>query len=201
MKHFVLAFSIVMLSIQVKAQAKPKVLGLGNVVSDAASVNQELGSKLGLPAIKESGNIIEIRLYSGIGFPGTQCIVLQYDKTWKATKVKLNAKDSVLKSTLKPAANIESIVKTLVASNIFSLPAQDKINSGNYTLELATGKIKMSALTISDAACYYIQFKVGDSLREYKYCEPKQYAAFFKEQHEYIDFTNILKAFAKLELK
>ncbi|MES2134020.1 MAG: hypothetical protein V4506_16845 [Bacteroidota bacterium] len=201
MKYFILACSIVMLSIQVKAQAKPKVLGLGNIVSDAASVNQELGSKLGLPAIKESVNVIEIRLYSGIGFPETQCVVLQYDKTWKATKWKLNAKDSVFKSTLKPATNIESIVKAMVASNIFSLPAQDKINSGNYTLELSTGKIKMSALTINDAACYYIQFKVGDSFREYKYCEPKQYATFYKEQHEYADFTNILNAFAKLQLK
>lgn len=201
MKHFVLAFSLVVLSIQVNAQTKPKVLALGNIVSDASSINQELGSKLGLSSIKESANTIEIRLYSNIGFPATQCVILQYDKTWKATKAKLNAKDSVLKSTLKPAATIESIVKTMIASNIFSLPAQDKINPGNYTLDLNTGKIKMSALTISDEACYYIQFKVGDSVREYKYCEPKQYAAFYKEQHEYLDFAAILKAFAKLEIK
>lgn len=201
MKHFVLAFSLVIFSIQVNAQTKPKVLALGNIVSDASSINQELGSKLGLPSIKETSNTIEIRLYSNIGFPATQCVILQYDKTWKATKVKLNAKDSVLKSTLKPAVTIESIVKTMITSNVFSLPAQDKINPGNYTLDLNTGKIKMSALTISDEACYYIQFKAGDSVREYKYCEPKQYAAFYKGQHEYLDFAAILKAFAKLEIK
>jgi len=200
MKYFILIASTIFFSVSVKAQAKSKVMDLGNVISDASSLDENLGSNLGLPSIKDSKNTIEIRLYSNTGFPGAQCILVRYDKTWKASKLKLNAKDSAITIQLKPATGIEKVVQGMIAVNVFSLPTQSKLTSGKYSLDLSTNQLKVTAFSISDAACYTIQFKVGDKLRKYAYCEPKQYAAFYKGQHEYADFSAILKSFAKLEI-
>ena len=180
---------------------KPKTMDLGNIVSDSGSVNRDMGARFGLAPLNSSTGVIEIRLFSNIGFPGAQCVVLQYDKTWKATKYKLDAKDATIRTVLKPASGIEPIVRSLIALNIFSLPTQQALNSGNYKLDLATNTVNASAMHVSDAPCYYVQFKAGNSSREYSYCDPKAYAAFYKSQREYSDFANILKAFAKLELK
>ncbi len=204
MKYFSAILCIIVAFSAVNAQTggKPKLMELGNIVSDLTSVSlEEVTKKLSLAPIADSKNTIEIRLYSGIGFPGTQCVVLEYDTKWKASKLKLNTKDSTVKQNLKPVIGIESIVKSMISNNVFSLPAQDKINAGNYKLDLATNQVKLSSFTISDAACYYIQFKVGDQTRQYKYCDPKGYAAFYKGQHEYLDFAAILKQFARLEVK
>lgn len=201
MKHTCLILCLLMLAGAATAQTKAKTMDLGNIISDSTSINKDLGSKLGLGSIHASSSIIEIRLYSNIGFPGTQCVVLQYDKTWKATKYKLNGKDEVVTSALKPAVGIEALAKTLIGSNVFSLPTQSAINSGRNMLDLTDNEILSIQVNMSDSPCYYLQFKVSTSSREYKYCDPKAYAAFYKGQHEYTDFANILKAFARLEVK
>lgn len=203
MKSFSFALCLLMCISVATAQnsVKPKTMDLGNIVSDSVSVNRDMGARFGLGPVNTSAQVIEIRLFSNIGFPGAQCVVLQYDKTWKATKYKLDAKDAVIRIVLKPVSGIEPIVRSLVALNIFSLPSQQALNSGNYKLDLTTNTVNASGMHVSDGPCYYVQFKVGNSSREYSYCDPKAYAAFYKGQREYTDFTNILKAFAKLELK
>lgn len=201
MKHLYLVFCGVLLSFSLTSQTKAKSMDLRNIISDSTSVNRELGSKLGLASINASKSVIEIRLYSNIGFPGAQCVVLQYDKAWTATKYRLDAKDAVVRSVLKPAAGIDAPVRSMIALNLFSLPTQASLNSGSYKLDLTTNEIKSSAIAISDAPCYTVQFKVGNNSREYNYCDPTAYGAFYKGQREYADFAYILKAFAKLELK
>jgi hypothetical protein len=201
MKHLYLFFCLALLSLSSNAQTKAKTMELGNVISDSTSVNRELGLKLGLASINGSNSVIEIRLYSNIGFPGAECVVLQYDKTWTATKYKLDAKDAVVKSVFKPVGGVDPLVRSMIAFNLFSLPTQKSLNQGNYKLDLATNEVKASAITVSDAPCYTVQFKVGNNSREYKYCDPKSYAAFYKRQHEYLDFAGILKIVAKLEAK
>lgn len=203
MKYLILIISIIVfVTGNAQTKRKPATLDLGNVVSEPTTLAlEEVTAKVGLLPISASKNTIEIRLYSGIGFPGTQCTVIEYDTKWKATKCKLNAKDSVVKTMLKPAVAIDKIVQSLIAANIFALPSQDKIRTSNYKLDLETKRIQLAAFNMSDAPCYYIQFKVGDQLRQYQYCDPKSYAAFYKGQHEYADFVAILKQFAKLELK
>lgn len=201
MKHVCLLACLLLMAGFATAQAKEKTMNLGNIVSDPASVNGDLGARFGLGAIGTSTAVIEIRLYSNVGFPGSQCTVLRYDKTWKAEKYKLNPRDSAIKTTLKPAIGVESLAKSVLAFNVFALPTQQALNSTNYKLDLASGEVKMSAVNVSDAPCYLIQFKVGDSSREYRYCDPKAYSAFYKGQHEYVDFSNILEAFSKLEIR
>lgn len=201
MKHLYLFFCLSLIAFSSNSQTKGKTMDLGNIISDSTSINQDLGAKLGLGSITASSSVIEIRLYSNIGFPGTQCVVLQYDKTWKATKYKLDAKDAVVKSVLKPASSIESIAKAVIGYNVFSLPTQSAINSGRNMLDLSDNEIMSLHVDMSDSPCYYLQFKVSTNSREYKYCDPKAYAAFYKGQHEYVDFANILKAFARLEAK
>lgn len=201
MKHLYLFFCLSLIAFSSNSQTKGKTMDLGNIISDSTSINQDLGAKLGLASITASSSVIEIRLYSNIGFPGTQCVVLQYDKTWKATKYKLDAKDAVVKSVLKPASGIESIAKAVIGYNVFSLPTQSAINSGRNMLDLSDNEIMSLHVDMSDSPCYYLQFKVSTNSREYKYCDPKAYAAFYKGQHEYVDFANILKAFARLEAK
>ncbi len=201
MKHLYLLFCLSFLTIVSKAQTKAKTMDLGNIISDSASINMELGTKLGLASIKGSQSVIEIRLYSNIGFQGTQCMVLQYDKSWKATKYKLDDKGTLIKSTLKPAGGPDAIAKAIIGFNVFSLPTQASLNSGYNKLDLADNEVMSLHMDISDVPCYFIQFKVSNNSREYKYCGPKEYAIFYKGQHEYTDFSNILKAFAKLEVK
>ncbi len=201
MKHICFFLCLLVLAGPAAAQTKTKTMDLGHIISDSTSINKDLGAKLGLGSINASSSVIEIRLYSNIGFPGTQCLVLQYDKTWKATKYKLDAKDAVVKSTLKPAGGIDAIAKAVIANNVFSLPTQSAINSGRNMLDLSDNEIMSVQVDMSDSPCYYLQFKVSTSSREYKYCDPKSYASFYKGQHEYTDFANILKAFARLEIK
>jgi hypothetical protein len=204
MKYLILIISIIAFTTG-NAQTKSKpasTLNLGNVVSEPASLAlEEVTAKMALLPISDSKHVIEIRLYSGIGFPGTQCTVITYDAKWNATKYKVNAKDSAVKTNLKPAVAIDKIAQAMIAANIFALPSQDKISTSNYKLDLATKRIQLAAFNMSDAPCYYIQFKVGDQLRQYRYCDPKAYAAFYKGQHEYADFVTILKQFAKLDIK
>ncbi len=201
MKHVCLIFCLSFIAFSSNSQTKRKTMDLGNIISDSTSINQDLGAKLGLGPINASSSVIEIRLYSNIGFPGTQCVVLQYDKTWKATRYKLDAKDAVVKSALKPAGGIESIAKAVIGYNVFSLPTQSAITSGRNILDLSDNEILFVHMDMSDSPCYYLQFKLGTNSREYKYCDPKTYAAFYKGQHEYMDFANILKAFTRLEAK
>lgn len=201
MKHLGFFLCLLMFAGFVTAQSKSKTMDLGNIVSDPNSVNADLAAKFGLAPVNASPAAIEIRLYSNIGFPGAQCIVLQYEKVWKAVKYKLNAKDSAIRTVLKPVAGIETIARSVMGMNVFALPSQKALNAGNYKLDLATGQVKPTAMTVSDGACYMLQFKAGDSSREYSYCDPKAYAAFYKGQREYTDFAAILKAFSKLEVK
>ncbi len=201
MKFVYLLLSLVLFSITLNSQTKPKTQDLGNIVFETTGINEQLGFKPGLQPIMNSKSVIEIRLYSNIGFPQTQCIVLQYDKGWKATKFKIGLKDSCIKTMLKPIGGIDKIVRAIMESNVFSLPTQSRINPANYKLDPVTNEIKPSAMIVSDAACYYVQFKVQNDGREYKYCDPKAYAAFYKGQHEYADFAAILKQFEKLEVK
>ncbi len=201
MKHVYLLFCLSFIAFSSNSQTKRKTMDLGNIISDSTTINQDLGAKLGLGSINASSSVIEIRLYSNIGFPGTQCVVLQYDKSWKATKYKLDAKDAVVKSTLKPTGGIEAIAKAVIGYNVFSLPTQSAINSGRNMLDLSDNEILFVHMDMSDSPCYYLQFKVSTNSREYKYCDPKTYATFYKGQHEYVDFANILKAFGRLEAK
>jgi len=201
MKHICFFLGLLMLAGSAAAQTKIKTMDLGHIISDSTSINKELGAKLGLGSVNASSSVIEIRLYSNIGFPGTQCLVLQYDKGWKATKYKLNAKDEVVKSVLKPAGGIDAIAKAVIGYNVFSLPTQSAINAGRQMLDLSDNEIMSVQVDMSDSPCYYLQFKVSTDSREYKYCDPKAYAAFYKGQHEYVDFANILKAFARLETR
>lgn len=201
MKHICFFLCLLMFAGSVAAQTKAKTLDLGNIVSDPSSLNADLGLKFGLGAVSTSSAVIEIRLYSNAGFPGAQCVVLQYDKTWKATRYKLNAKDSAIRTTLKPAAGIETIARSVIGMNVFALPTQKSLNAGSYKLDLSTNEVTPVAMKINDAPCYIVQFKAGNSSREYSYCDPKTYGAFYKGQREYTDFANILKAFSKLEVK
>ena len=173
---------------------------LGNIISDPATINlEDVTKKLGLASIAESKNTIEIRLYSNIGFKGTQCEIIEYSTKWKASKFKLNAKDSAIKVTLKSTVALDKIVQALIAHNVFSLPAQDNIKTANYKFDPATNQVMLSEFNLSDAPCYYIQFKVGDKLRQYKYCGAAAYAAFYKTQHEYTDFNEIVKVLGSLK--
>jgi len=201
MKHLYFFFCLSLIAFTSNSQTKGKTMDLGNIISDSTSINKDLGTKLGLGSINASSSVIEIRLYSNIGFPGMQCVVLQYDKTWKATKYKLDAKEAIVKTALKPASGIEPIAKAMIGSNVFSLPTQSAINSGRNMLDLSDNEILSIQVDMSDSPCYYLQFKVSTSSREYKYCDPKAYGAFYKGQHEYTDFASILKAFARLEAK
>lgn len=201
MKHICFFLCLLVVSGSSMAQSKAKTIDLGNIVSDPNSVSGDLGAKFGLAPVNSSAAVIEVRLYSNAGFPGAQCVVLQYDKAWKATKYKLNAKDSVIRTVLKPAAGIETIARSVINLNIFSLPTQKALNAANYKLDPATNELKLSAMTVSDGPCYIVQFKAGNNSREYSYCDPRAYAAFYKGQREYVEFVNILKAFAKLEVK
>lgn len=173
MKHICFVLCLLMFAGSAAAQTKVKTMDLGNIISDSTSINKDLGSKLGLGSISASSSVIEIRLYSNIGFPGTQCVVLQYDKAWKATKYKLNAKDEVVKSAFKPAGGIEAIAKAMIGYNVFALPTQSAINSGRHMLDLSDNEIMSLQVDMSDSPCYYLQFKVSTSSREYKYCDPK----------------------------
>lgn len=201
MRHFYFLFCLITCAGISLAQTKAKTMDLGNIVSDSGSVSHDLGAKFGLHAVNSSPAVIEIRLYSKLGFPGSQCVVLQYDKVWKATKYRLNEKDSVIRTVLRPAVGVESIARSVIGMNVFSLPSQSALNSGSYKLDLATNQIKATAVNLSDAPCYIVQFKTGTESREYKYCDPKAYGAFYKGQREYTDFSNILKAFGKLEIR
>jgi hypothetical protein len=201
MKYICFFLCLLVISGSTMAQAKAKAMDLGNIVSDPNSVSGDLGTTFGLAPVNTSAAVIEIRLYSNAGFPGAQCVVLQYDKAWKATKYKLNAKDSVIRTVLKPAADMETIARSVIAMNVFALPTQKALNAANYKLDPVTNELKLSAMTVSDAPCYIVQFKAGNNSREYTYCDPRAYASFYKGQREYADFVNILKAFAKLEVK
>lgn len=201
MKHICFFLCLFTMAGSAPAQNKSKIMDLGNIVSDPGSVNGDLATRFGLGPVQESPAAVEIRLYSNAGFPGAQCVVLQYDKAWKAARYKLNAKDSAIRNVLKPSAGIDNIARSVMGANVFALPQQKNLNTGSYRLDLATGEVKPSAMTISDGACYIIQFKAGGNSREYTYCDPKAYAAFYKGQREYTDFVNVLKAFAKLEQK
>ena len=202
MKYFILiaGFIASVTFVNAQKQVNAASMELGTIVSDPSSLGlDEVNKKLNLVPINDSKNTIEIRLYSSVGFPGMQCVVIEYDTKWKAFRSKINTKDSTVKQVLKPATPVDQVVKLLIARHVFSLPAQDKISKENYKLDLSANKVKMSAFVVSDAPCYYIQFKAGEQLREYKYCDPKGNAAFYKYQQEYADVVAILKQFSKLE--
>lgn len=201
MKHLCFFICLGLWSLSSQAQTPKKFLNLGNVVSDSSTINPELGLKLGLGSIQASPNVIEVRLYSNIGFPGTQCVVLQYDKGWRALKYKLNEAGTVVKSVLKPAGGIDAVANAMIAHNVFALPTQAALNVSRYALSLPDQELTRVHMENSDMPCYFIQFKVSTASREYKYCDPKSNAAFFRGQHDYADMAAILKAFAKLEAR
>lgn len=185
--------------INLKPVIDDKQLFLGSILTDSVFEEQNLSSKFGLEHIFKSKNIIEIRLYSNLAEAKNECVILQYSDSlkWmarKCTNRKEQSKVSSENSGYKKN-NLDSVFKQLTSNNIFSLPSQNKINQTQFYLNPETKEISLLDLSVSDGICYFVEFKILNDFRQYKYCNPQAFLNSLPNKSEYKYFVEILTIF------
>lgn len=182
----------------VTTQSSNKKLLLGTVIVDTLFENRNLSTALSIDHIFKSKNTIEIRLYSNLSTSKLECIILWYSDNWKAWNVgkyiydKENSK--LLSVDLKPKKSLlDTAFEHLVSNNIFSLSTQSKINQSKFYIDLEAKDISLLDVSVTDGVCYYVEFKVLNDFRQYKYCNPKAYNAALPNVPELKNFNNIIK--------
>ena len=72
---------------------------------------------------------------------------------------------------------------------------QKSLKKGKYTYNPVTNEFINSVMSSVDGTCYYIEFKVGDLYRRYRYWNPDVYADFYPQVYELRNAANIVKIF------
>jgi hypothetical protein len=200
------------------AQTKDKTIFVGNVISDTTTFRSN-EYRTALTSILKSKNKIEIRFITSPSSENiseyTSYTILTFNKNWNAkyyyykpdTNNLFPIKKWMAKHYYKPDTNnlfskdinakinIDTIFSQLVSNNIFSLPDQNSLKTGKYTYNPETNEMLGSVLVSNDGTCYYIEFKVGDLYRRYRYCSPYIYADFYPQVYELRKFANIVNIF------
>ena len=187
----------------VKTQSNDKKLLLGTVIYDTLFENRNLSEELKIEHIFKSKNTIEIRLYSNLSVQKSECIILWYSdngKAWNVGKYIFDKEKSKLVLVdLKPNKNVlDTAFKYLVSNNIFSLNSQNKINQTKFFIDLERKDISLLDVSVTDGICYYIEFKILNDFRQYKYCNPIAYYEALPNVSELKNFINIAKTLNNL---
>ncbi len=166
---------------------------MGNVISDTLTLKDKMYPDIS-PSILNSTNKIEIRFFELPSFKLTNYTIFSYNETWNATHYYQSNKTTWLSKKLEVNSN-DSLFYKLAVNNIFSLPNQDSLmcSAGEYDPE--TNEIYASGLQVLDGTTYFIEFKVGNYYRRYRYHDPEHYADFFSHVNELRNFATIVQLF------
>lgn len=190
---FILAVSVV------TAQSIDKTLFVGNVISDTSTCKANSFYNKDWSSILKSGNKIEIRFMRFPSFENSDCTILSFNKKWSAKYFYSKpGKDSLLSKDISNKVNLDTLFARLVSNNIFSLPDQDSLKTGNYYYHPDTNEFSSMEMAVNDGIGYIVEFKVGDRYRHYSYSNPDTYADFYPHVYELRDFTNIVAIFKEL---
>jgi len=177
---------------------KNNLILVGNVISDSVTFKNWNHF---LTPISDSENKIEIRFSTNFawGYSKRTTIVLSFNKEWTAILYyhKQN-QDSVFTKEINKNVNLDTIFSRLVANNIFSLPDQNKLTMEKCFYNTETNVISSSWIRIIDGASYVIEFKVGKSIRRYRFSTPHEYATEFPFIYELKCYSNIVDIFDEL---
>ena len=177
------------------AQTKDKTIFVGNVISDTTTFRSN-DYRTALTPILKSKNKIEIRFITSPSFDYTNYTILTFNKKWSAKYYYYKtATDSLLSKDINAKINIDTIFSRLVSNNIFSLPDQNSLKTKKYEYNPETNEFIGSGMSVSDGTCYYLEYKVGDFYRRYRYCNPDSYADFYPQVYELRNFANIVEIF------
>jgi len=176
------------------AQTKYKTIFVGNVISDTTTFRSN-DYRSALTSILKSKNKIEIRFIASPSFKQPNYIILTYNKKWNAKRFYYKPGTDLLLSKDVNIMNIDTVFSQLVINNIFSLPDQKSLKKGKYTYNPVTNEFINSVMSSVDGTCYYIEFKVGDLYRRYRYWNPDVYADFYPQVYELRNAANIVKIF------
>jgi hypothetical protein len=193
---FILAVSVL------TAQTKDKTIFVGNVISDTTTFRSN-EYRSSLKSILKSKNKIEIRFITAPSSENTNEYtsykILTFNKKWNAKHFYYKPDtDSLLSKDINNGINIDTVFARLVANNIFSLPDQLSLKTEKFEFNLETNEFIGLVQVTEDGICYYIEFKVGDRYRRYRYCNPGIDADFYPQVYELRKFTNIVEIFNEL---
>lgn len=198
MTKFIAAAIIIFLVSASLAQAKEKILFVGDVLSDTTTFHNITNRNALAPTILKSENKIEIRFITAPSFNYTECLLFTYNDEWSAKHLHFKTgSDFLISEDITPKINLDSVFSELVANNIFSLPDHDSLRTEKYEYIPETNEFIGSGMGVYDGICYAIEFKVGDLYRRYGYCNPDSYAEFYPHVYELRNFANIVELFSE----
>lgn len=171
---------------------------VGNVISDSVTFKNWNHF---LTPISDSENKIEIRFSTNFSWEYSKntTIVLSYNNDWAATLYyRKQNKDKVFTKEINKNVNLNTIFSRLVAYNIFTLPDENKLTMERCYYNTVTNEITSTSMRIVDGASYTIEFKVGKSIRRYRFSNPHAYATEFPFIYELKCYSNIVDIFDEL---
>lgn len=151
-----------------------------------------------LTPISDSENKIEIRFSTNFAWQYYKrtTIVLSFNKDWKSILYYHKQKqDRVFTKEINKNLNLDTIFSRLVANNIFSLPDENKLTMEKCYFNIETNEISSESMRIFDGPSYVIEFKVGKSIRRYRFSNPHEYATEFPFIYELRCYGNIVDIF------
>lgn len=195
MKELITTIIFILSVSTIYGQTKDKTIFVGNIISDTSTFKNN-DYRTGLTSILKSNYKIEIRFITSPSFNYTNYTILTYDKKWSA-KYYYYTPDTIalLSKDIKSKTTIDTLFSRLVLNNIFSLPDQDSLITQKYEYIPETDEFIGSRMVVCDGICYYVEFKVGNNYRRYRYCNPDSYADFYPQVYELRSFANILEIF------
>jgi len=221
MTRLITATIFVIIVSALAAQIKDKTIFVGNIISDTTTFRSN-DYQPALPSIFKSENKIEIRFITSPSSENineyTNYTILTFNKKWSAKyyyykpdTTRLFPKDihakyhyykpdttHLFSIDINSKIDFDTIFSRLVSNNIFSLPDQASLKKRKYEYNPETNEFTESIMVVKDGTSYYIEFKVGDFCRRYRYDNPDTYADFYPQVYELRNFANIVEIFKEL---
>lgn len=129
---------------------------------------RSLAEKFQLPDLSESSNEIEIRFYQTSTASHDFCTIVLYDTIFKLKRITIANRilrpphDSLVEITPIKTLKADSVFKTLIENEIFSLPSTPEDISGSYYLSDHLVVKQFPLCTVTDGNTYVIDCKVGN---------------------------------------
>lgn len=143
--------------------------------------------------IRQSVYPIEIRFIS-FGMRSHQQATLYYDRMegWKSNCKNQNSlEDSALE-------NLDSLFSILVAHNLFALPDQDEVDPNMLIYHPEDNTFTGEGFGVACGSHFYIEFKVGNTYRNYHFSNPEVYAEHYPNYPFFKDYVAIKEVFELL---
>lgn len=171
------------------------------IISDSVnhSPNTAFEKRIKLKPIEQAEAQVEIRFYEHFGLSNSRNLKRLFlkDSTWNAIGYYETKKSKIKKHRLIPKTSYDTVLKSIIVHNLFSLPTQSDLREKMRKIFIQDGVQYEKKIAVLDGSAYTIEFKVNDVFRIYRFNNPDTYAKFYEDVPELKEYVAIVKIFTE----